>query len=116
MKYIFSKGDANHFKKAGVEMWVYMNKNDCEEAGFVYQEVDGIHESEFINEKSTFLYYIIEGEGVFVIEGKEYSVKATDVIAIPPKTKFYYKGKMKQILNTVPAWQEKYEKIIRKIE
>ena len=30
MKYIFKKNKARHFKKAGVEMWVYMGKKDCE--------------------------------------------------------------------------------------
>lgn len=115
MKYIFNKNEANHFKKSGVEMWVYSNKEDCGQAGFVYQEVNGNHEDEFVNNKSAFLYYIIEGKGEFIIEDKEYTVKESDVIIIPPGTRFYYRGKMKQLLSTAPAWEEKHEKIIRKI-
>ena len=94
-------------------MWVYSTKDECLHGGLVYQEVDGIHNEEFINKKSTFVYYIIQGKGKFVIEGKEYPVKASDNIIIPTGTKFYYFGKMKQILITVPAWEEDSEEVVR---
>lgn len=97
-------------------MWVYSTKEDCKYGGFVYQEVNGIHDEEFLNHKSAFLYYIISGKGVFIIEDIEYPVSETDVVMIPPGTRFYYKGNMKQILVTAPAWEESSEVIIRKVD
>lgn len=115
MKYKFTKIQANHFKKVGVEMWIYSSKKDCEQGNIVYQEVDGGHYEEFINYKSAFIYYILKGRGKFIIEGKEYLVRGSDVIIIPPGKRFYYLGKMKQVLVVIPAWEESSEKIIRKI-
>lgn len=92
-KFVYSKKEAKSFEKAGIRMWVYSDKTDLMEGGVVYQEVDGVHDVEFMNKKSAFLYYIIEGRGEFVIEGKEYPVKAGEVVMVPPRTRFYYKGK-----------------------
>ncbi len=108
----FTKDKANHFTKAGVSMWVYSGKEDSEDGGVVYQEVNGGHYEEFINNKSTFIYYIIEGSGSFFIEGKEHKVEATDVIIVPSGKRFYYLGNMRQVLVTAPAWEEGTEKTI----
>ena len=114
--YIYHKNNAKTFKKAGVKMWLYNTKEDCKQGNILYQEVDGGHFEEFINHKSAFIYYILEGNGEFIIEDKEYKVKVEDVVIIPPDTRFYYIGHMKQILVTAPAWSEKDEKILRKIK
>ena len=115
MKFKFTKSKAKFFKKAGVKMWVYSSKEDCQQGNVVYQEVDGGHYEEFVNYKSAFIYYIIEGKGKFIIEDEEYPVEATDVIIVPPGKRFYYLGKMKQVLVVAPAWKESSEKVIRKI-
>ena len=112
----FTKEKANHFVKAGVSMWVYSTKEDCEAGSVVYQEVNGGHYEEFVNAKSAFIYYIIEGEGSFFIEDEEFKVKATDVIIVPAGKRFYYLGNMKQVLVTAPAWEESSETIIRSVE
>jgi mannose-6-phosphate isomerase-like protein (cupin superfamily) len=115
MSYKFTKDKARHFRKAGVEMWVYSDEKDNDDGSIVYQEVNGVHEEEIVNKKSSFIYHIIEGKGIFFIEDKEYPVSATDVIIIPPGKRFYYSGKMKQSLVVAPSWEEENEKIIRKV-
>lgn len=97
-------------------MWVYSDKADYPQGGLVYQEVDGGHYQEFLNEKSAYIYYILEGNGKFVVEDQEYPVQATDVIMVPPGKRFFYLGNMKQILVTAPAWEESAERIIREIK
>ncbi len=114
--YIYHKDNAKTFKKAGVKMRLYNTKGDCKLCNILYQEVDSGHFEEFINHKSAFIYYILEGKGEFIIEDKKYKVEAGDAVIIPPNTRFYYIGHMKQILVTAPAWDEKDEEIIRKIE
>jgi mannose-6-phosphate isomerase-like protein (cupin superfamily) len=113
---IYQKDMAMNFVKQGVNMWLYDTATDSREANVLCQETEKGHSEEFYHEKSTFIFYILEGSGVWVIEGKEYPVKATDVVMIPPGKRFYYKGKLKQLLVTTPAWEEKYERHVRDVE
>lgn len=94
-------------------MSIYNVKEEFPEAAVVYQETEKGHSEEFYHEKSAFIYYIIEGKGKWIIEDVEYDVEAHDVVIVPPCQKFYFKGKLKQLCVTVPAWDEKYEKHVK---
>ncbi len=103
-----------HKNKFGADLHVY--KINRKEAGLAYIEVKKGHFEEFMNKKSTFIYYILQGSGTFYLNGKANKVKATDVIVIPPITPAYYLGSMKMVLVTAPAWQAKNEVHIRNIK
>jgi mannose-6-phosphate isomerase-like protein (cupin superfamily) len=109
---IIHKADAKHIKKLGVDMHIYNAK--C--ASVVLQETKRGHAEEFYHDKSTFLYYIIEGKGSWFINGKEYKVKTGDLIVIEPNNKIYYKGKLKQLLINVPAYEPEHEHHVRDIK
>lgn len=67
----------------------------------VYAELDGDHGLVHTNDLER-IYYIVEGQGKFIIGKEKISVKTGDVVTIPPKTKYDYKPenstKMKIIL------------------
>lgn len=109
-----TRGQTVHKNKFGANLWVY--KVNRKEAGIAYIRVQKGHFEEFLNRKSTFIYYVIKGKGTFYLNGKANTVKATDVIVIPPKTRTYYLGAMELVLVTVPAWRAKYERHIRLIK
>ncbi|MBT4870187.1 MAG: methionine adenosyltransferase domain-containing protein [Candidatus Diapherotrites archaeon] len=67
---VIKKEDANEKNKLGVLMRVYPDGN----VGVVYQETEKGHNEEFYHTKSTFTYYIIEGEGTYIIDEKEHPV------------------------------------------
>jgi mannose-6-phosphate isomerase-like protein (cupin superfamily) len=113
---IYKKENAITFEKQGVSMRVYNNKEQCPQAAIVYQETEKGHFEEFFHSKSHFIFYIIEGEGTWFIEGSPYEVKTGDVLIIPPGKKFYYKGRLKQICITSPAWEAEFEHHVRNIE
>lgn len=100
--------------KHGVNIWVYNVSH--KEAGLVYVESNAGHFQEFYDRRSTFIYYVLSGRGSFYLNGKKTSVKATDVVVAPPRTKIYYLGTMKLILVTVPAWRAKNEVHVRYIK
>lgn len=73
--------------------------------GVVIEDCFKGHDKYCLDTVSTYIYYILEGEGVFCIEGEKYTVKREDVIEIPPNTEFVFKGKMKLLLITTPDFR-----------
>lgn len=108
--------DAMEFEKHDVRMRVYTGAADGAPAGVVYQETESGHAEEFCHEKSAFVYYIIEGEGVFVIGGVEHAVRGGDVVVVPPGNTIYFRGRLRQVLVTVPPWEERFERHVRDVE
>ena len=113
---IYRRSDAFNTSKQGVNMCIYNSKDQCPNAAVAYQETDKGHGEEFYHDKSAFIFYIIEGEGTWFIEDTAYTVSATDVVIVPPGKRFYYKGTLKQVCITAPAWEEEYEHHVRDVE
>ncbi len=112
---IYKKEDAVLVEKNCVQMRIYNGKEQCPQAAVVYQETKIGHCEEFLHKKSYFIFYIIEGEGTWFIEDTPYDVKAGDVVIVPPNKKFYYKGSLKQVCITSPAWEPEFEQHIRDV-
>lgn len=106
--------EATKFNKNGVNFIGYKPIND--NMSFVIETVEEGHFEEFVHDKSTFTYIFLEGNGVFYLDNEAVEVKAGDVLSISPGTRIYYKGKLKQVLITTPAYDAKYERHIRNIE
>jgi mannose-6-phosphate isomerase-like protein (cupin superfamily) len=113
---IIKKAQAFEFEKQGVKMRVYNSKDQCPDAAVVYQETLTGHNEEFFHSRSNFIFFIIEGSGTWFIDGSPHEVEAGDVLIIPPGTRFYYKGSLKQVCITAPAWEQEYEHHVRDIE
>ena len=113
---IYKKDQAFFMDKQGVQMWVYNSQDDCPNAAVVYQEIKQGHAEEFYHDKSAFIFYIIEGHGTWVIEDEEFPVEAGDVVIVPPGKRFYYRGALKQVCITAPAWEAEHEHHVRDIE
>ena len=92
--------------KFGANLGVYPNINNC---GIVLVSTETGHNEEFSNLKSTFIYIILEGSGSFFLDDEEVKVGKEDMISIEPNTRIYYKGKLKMILITTPAWKPENE-------
>lgn len=63
------------------------------------------HEKYCTNKVSSHIYYVLEGNGKFKINGELYDVEMGDIIEIPKNTEFIYIGKMKLLLIMSPAFQ-----------
>lgn len=64
------------------------------------------HDTYCTNIKKTCIFYVAEGEGIFIIDNEEYVVKKGDIIEIPKDTEFTYIGKMKLLFISVPAYAD----------
>lgn len=107
MKYKLTKNLGIEKKgKFGADLDVYPNVNDC---GIVLVSTEEGHNEEFSNLKSTVVYVVLEGSGAFFLDDEEVKVEKGDMISIEPNTRIYYKGKLKMILITNPAWKQENE-------
>lgn len=100
--------------KNGVNMSIF--PEILKDYNIVYEEVEEGHFEEFLNKKSTFSWFIFEGNGIFFINKEEYRVTKGDFISIPPNNKIYYIGKMKMLLICSPKFDQADELHIRNIE
>lgn len=110
----FTKDEAKKFNKYGVDLVVY--GENVPEANVVHVSVEEGHFEEFYDIKSWYMYYIYEGKGTFFLNDEKVEAKATDLIAIPPKTRIHYFGKMKMVLTVAPAFDEKNERHVRLVD
>lgn len=113
------------YKKIDFESTTKFNKNGVDFIGYgainnnlsvVMETVKEGHFEEFIHDKSTFTYIFLEGLGTFYLDDEKIDVQAGDILSIEPGTRIYYKGNLKQLLITTPAYDPKYERHIRNID
>lgn len=72
----------------------------------VYAELEGVHGEVKTNEVER-VYYILDGEGEFSIDGKTVSVSKEDVITVPSNTIYDYKqsgDKLLKVLLFMELW------------
>jgi mannose-6-phosphate isomerase-like protein (cupin superfamily) len=114
MQYKYTADEATKVNKHGIDLTIY--GMDCPTANVVHVEVQKGHFQEFYNVESTFIYYIYEGRGTFVLNDEPVEAAATDLIVIPPNTRIYYFGTMKMVLTTTPRYKEENELHVRFVD
>lgn len=114
MNYKYSSADARKFHKFGVDITSYDIQNpNC---NFVYESVNEGHFEEFYSDVSTYIWFIIEGKGTYVIDDEHIPAEALDAIVVPPKHRIHYFGTMKMLLITSPPFDAKNEHHVRDVE
>ena len=99
----FSLDTAQAWSMPGLEGRSYGSKDILPTASASVIEVDGRH-GKAKTAISDRVFYILEGEGEFVVGDEVFPVRSTDVIVVPKNTPFDYSGKMKLFLVHVPAY------------
>lgn len=62
------------------------------------------------------MYYILAGEGVFILNDKKVEAKKGDLVVVPPNTKIHYFGKLDMMLTVTPAFDENNEVHVRFVD
>jgi mannose-6-phosphate isomerase-like protein (cupin superfamily) len=108
---IFVLKKASKFHRTSLTGWIYNTKDDFKNANVVYMEMTGDH-GKIKNTLSDRVYYIISGKGEFVINQEITQVTTGDVVIVPKDIAYDFKavsGKMKILLVSTPAFDEKFE-------
>lgn len=88
------------FRQSGLNGFKYPLKNQVLE--IVVEDSEIGHDGEVFSEKHTHIYYILEGTGKFIINMQEFEVSKGQLVEIPPRNTFTFKGEMRLLLVMEP--------------
>jgi mannose-6-phosphate isomerase-like protein (cupin superfamily) len=100
------------YDKAGAKGKIFPINNLTQKTQFVLVETEYGHQTVVLEREIDKLYYIIDGDGYFEINGSRENCTAGDLVVIPAGNKYTFKGKMKMLLNCTPPWFEAQEETI----
>lgn len=112
MKYILSEPEELSFDKAGIQGKVFGAHQLIDRAEFVLIQTELGHETKIIEHESDFIYYVLEGEGYFEVDGEIENCRKGDLVCIPAGKKFIYKGNLKMLLICTPPRREEQEEVV----
>jgi len=90
-----------------VRTWNYKIKSSKENKSIVIAELEGEHGEVHTNENDR-IYYILDGEGEFQINGENIKVSKEDLVIIPPNTNYNYwaiEGKILKVILFMELWE-----------
>jgi len=88
----FTLKDAKKFGWEGLEGWAYNSKEDFSNASGAYFKVTGRH-GKIKTTESDRIYFVVDGEGEFIIDNEVVPVEKTDVVIVPKNTPYDYRAK-----------------------
>lgn len=110
--YIKTKSSTETFSQKGLDGFRFpLSNKDVE---IYYVDVKSGHDNFIISKKITHVYYILEGTGVFEINGQQIRVKLETLVEVPPNIEYTYSGAMKLLLIMNPPWYKGNETITKK--
>lgn len=100
------------FSKVGIKGKIFPTDLLTQNASYVLVETKLGHETTIIEHDSDFIYYVLEGNGYFIINEVRNECSKGDLIVIPKGAKFTYKGNMKFLLTCTPPWTMEQEETV----
>ncbi len=88
---------------------------NTDKKGYFFIDCQYGQEAYTYDKESTSTYWILEGSGVFEVDGKRFEVNAGDVVTVPKNTTFYYSGQMKMIERMVPNYKEQNVVVVKEL-
>ena len=103
MAYIHSLPTTSSFDGKGLFGYTFgpLQKKDVD---VYYVVIDGGHDTFMVSRKITRIYYVLEGDGYFTIDGRKHDVSSGMLVEVPPKVEYSYSGRMKLVVFASPAW------------
>jgi mannose-6-phosphate isomerase-like protein (cupin superfamily) len=100
------------FEKVGIRGKKFSVADVTQKTGVCQIETEGGHETAILEHECDFIYYILDGNGNFSIDGQNENCSKGDLVVIPADSKFRYVGKLKMLLITTPAFYPEQEEIL----
>lgn len=95
------EGEAPHERSTCGRRDRLISREDPDVAAWVHAvDMDGSRAH--YHRRSTELYYVLEGEGVVILDGVEHRVRKGSLVHIPPGVVHSSKGKMRVLVTGIP--------------
>ena len=114
MKYLYPFEEAKTINKFGVDITIF--GEGVSTGNLVYEETEIGHLEEFVDSVSTHMWFIVEGNGTFVIDDEKVEAGPKDLVVVPPGKRIHYFGKLKMLLCTTPAFNPENEQHVRDVD
>lgn len=75
-------------------------------------ETETGHETTIRQERSDFVYYVLDGAGTFEIDGAEVPCATGDLVVVPHGHAFTYKGRLRMLLTCTPPFAPDQETVV----
>ncbi len=105
MKYLHKLSEATKFGLFGTLSGHSYNASLTSGEVSYLEADDGEHKLSTCHTSDLF-YFVIEGQGKFMVGGERFPVNATDVIVVPKNTEYGYKGSFRYVLFMTPPFTE----------
>ena len=112
MSYTFNIPASPSFASAGLKGYHFEPLKNPE-LDVHYLDVIKGHDVFQISKKLYRTYYILEGNGYFIIDNHKYDVVPGMLVEIPPDVEYTYSGTMKILLISNPHWFKGNEEITK---
>lgn len=110
--YIFKEPKEFTFIKVGIKGRKFLISELSKNAGIALITTQKGHETTIIEHKCDFIYYILVGNGYFLINDEKENFSKGNLVVIPHGSKFTYKGKCKMLLITSPTFYPEQEETL----
>jgi len=100
--FIIKRSAVPSFSVNGADGYNFLIKNEKIEVDYIDSKTG--HGGRVVSDLMTHIYYILEGEGDFEIDGNIFHASVGDLVEILPNHSFDYKGKMKMMLIMNPPF------------
>ncbi len=100
------------FEKVGIKGKKYNVVDITSSTGLCQIETQTGHDTTIIEHKCDFIYYIIDGNGHFIIDDQKEHCEKGDLVVIPAGAKFRYVGKLRMLLITTPPFYPEQEETL----
>lgn len=110
--HVLKKPQEYSFEKVGIKGKKFSVADITSRTGVCFIETEKGHESTIIEHECDFIYFILEGEGYFEINGERENCLKDDLVVIPAESKFRYVGLLKMLLITTPSFYPEQEETL----
>ena len=111
-RYVRSQPEQWSFEKVGIKGKIFDTSDLTNRTQHFIAETESGHETEIVEYECDFVYYVLEGQGEFIVDGLSQSCGAGDLVVIPAGTRFTYNGKLKLLVSSTPPWWEEQEQTL----
>ncbi len=110
MQYVYHEPDEYGFKDRDGHDGKFFGTNSDKTQHLIIECRDKLKVA-LTQSETEFNYYVIEGNGYFILNGDKQDVAKGDLVVVPPGTKYTFGGQLKMLLINTPKWSAEQEEV-----